>query len=378
MQFDNLKTWIEISKANLQYNISEFRRLVGRKKIAAVVKANAYGHGLSEIVGIIKDKVDWFGVDSLEEAIEIRNIGITKPILVMGYIPSGVIRDAIKNNISFVIYNESIVKKIISLNLKESAKVHLKIETGLNRQGVNGSDLISLVNSIKKTNGKIIIEGVYTHFANIEDTMDPSYALKQLERFNQALALLKKHKVNPEIVHCAASAAALLFSNTHFSMIRLGISLYGLWPSRETKIAVSLRKDKVNLKPVLSWKSVIIQIKEINVGESVGYGRTWFASRQTKVAIIPVGYSDGFDRKLSNTGKVLINSKYTPIIGRVAMNMMMVDVTDIPSKVGDSVTLIGKSGTNSISAEEIAEKLGTINYEVIARINPLISRLVTK
>jgi alanine racemase len=179
------------------------------------------------------------------------------------------------------------------------------------------------------------------------------------------------------LIHSAASAGTLLYPETHFSMVRVGFGIYGWWMSLETRVSILAQKRNLILKPVLTWKSIVAQIKQIDVGESVGYGQTWFATRKSKIAIIPVGYSEGYDRKLSNIGKVIINGKYATVIGRVAMNMIMIDVTDVKNvKLEDEVALLGNMDGLKISADEIAKKIGTINYEVVSRINPLLPRII--
>jgi alanine racemase len=372
------KTWVEISKSALLSNLRLFRKVAGPKvKIAAIVKANAYGHGLLEVVSVLKNQVDVFAVDKIEDALYIREKDKKATILVMGFVRKQNIKFLIDNNISFVAYRLDILKHISDLNLSKKAKIHIKVETGLNRQGVSGDELTKLLDFVKRHQSKIVLEGTYMHFANVEDTTDPTFGLKQLKAFNEALELVKDKGFSPVLIHSAASAAALLHKKSHFSMIRTGIGLYGLWPSPETKMTI-LRSNKNNvLKPALSWKSTIAQIKTIKKGESVSYGRTWKAKKTSKIAIIPLGYSDGLDRGLSNNGRVIVGSAFAPIIGRVAMNMIVVDVTNIMNVSPDAeVIIIGEKGKLKISTEDIAEKIGTINYEVIARISPLLPRII--
>jgi len=372
------KSWIEISKKALFHNIEVFRKSVGKNvKLAAVVKANAYGHGLKEIVPLLKNKVDVLAVDNIDEALTIRKIDDSIPVLVLGYITLENLFLPVENDISFVVYNMESLKKIVSLKMEKTAKIHLKIETGLNRQGVSESDLPEFLKFVKSHKNSIYLEGVYTHFANIEDTLDPSFAKKQLFEFNKALKTVRKEGFKPSMVHSAASAGALLYPETHFSMVRVGFGIYGWWMSLETRVSLLAQKKDLDLQPVLTWKSIVAQIKRINVGESVGYGQTWFATRKTKIAVIPVGYSDGYDRKLSNIGRVIINGTHALVIGRVAMNMIMVDVTDVKNiKLEDEVALLGNMDGLKVSADEIAKKIGTINYEVVSRISPLLPRIV--
>jgi len=375
------RTWIEISKSALVHNLRVFRKLVGPNvKIACIVKANAYGHGLKEIVLILNNtETDWFGVDSLEEALEIRTLKINKPILILGYTPLLKLGEAVENEISLTVYNKESLQKILSLKMEKKAKIHLKVETGLNRQGQKADEILDLAKLIIKNKDFFELEGLSTHFANIEDTLDSSFAFEQLRVFKETIRLLKKNKINPPIKHCAASAAAFLYPETHFNMIRVGISLYGLWPSKETQIALLSKKAKrkLSLKPVLTWKSVLAQVKTVDQGESVGYGRTWFTSRKSVIGIVPVGYYDGYDRKLSNNSRILINGQSAPVVGRVAMNMIMVDLTNLKKiKTETEVVLIGKNAENEISVDEFARRIGTINYEVVSRINPFLPRVV--
>ncbi|MDP3994445.1 MAG: alanine racemase [bacterium] len=366
------KSWIELSENAFVKNVRVFRKLIGNKVlICGVVKANAYGHGLGEVAQILKNTdVDWFAVDSVKDALLLRDLKTKKPVLILGYINLSDIGDLIRKDISFVVYNIETLKKIVELNLNKKAKIHLKIETGLNRQGVEGIELKEFVKFIKLHKDKIVPEGISMHFANIEDTKNPDFAKLQLKRFKERLREIEKQGVKFNIKHAAASAGIILYPDTHLDMVRVGIGLYGLFPSKETI-------KKVKLFPALSWKSIVAQIKTVDKGESVGYGRTWFAHRKSKIAVIPVGYFDGYDRKLSNRGKVIIKGLFASVVGRICMNMFMVDVTDILRvKLEDEVVLVGKQERNQITADELAEKIGTINYEVMARINPGIPRVI--
>jgi len=255
-------------------------------------------------------------------------------------------------------------------------KVDLKIETGTFRQGLEKEQLLKLVRIIKKY-PNIKIQGIHTHYANIEDTTNHDYAQKQLQKFKHIVDFLEKNNIKIPIKHTACSAAIILFPETYFDMVRLGIAMYGLWPSKETFISAKERKRKINLEPVLYWKTRIAQIKIIKAGTSVGYGLTEKVSRDSKIAILPVGYWDGYDRKLSNVGSVLIKGKKSRIIGRICMNMIIVDVSHINNvKPEDEVVLLGKQKMEKITAEELAQKAGTINYEIVTRINPLIPRII--
>jgi alanine racemase len=250
----------------------------------------------------------------------------------------------------------------------------LKLETGTNRQGIPFGELPGLARQIRTMPG-VLIEGAYTHFANIEDTLDPSFAERQLGKFRDALAALDQAGIRPPLIHAAATAGTLLYPETGFTMIRLGIGAYGIWPSRETQLAARERGRRITLTPVMTWKTRVAQIKTVEAGEHVSYGLTYQASHRMQVAVLPIGYYDGYDRKLSNCGRVLIRGRAVPVIGRVAMNMTMVDVTDVSAQPDDEVVLLGRQGSAEIRAEELAEKIGTIAYEVVSRINPRIPRV---
>jgi alanine racemase len=373
-----MKTWVEISKKNILHNIGEIRGLLSPEtKFMAVVKSNAYGHGLIEVAKIcaISKKVDWFGVDSVDEALAIRKAKIKLPILVLGYIPFPQLKDAIKNDISFVAYNNELLNYLEKIEIKKKAKVHLKIETGISRQGLHGDELISFVKKALK-NKNILIEGAYTHYANVDDTTDFSYAKKQLDAFNKSIEEVEK-LVKLQIKHTASSAATINYPETHFNAVRVGISLYGLWSSTETKLSSKERKVKIDLRPALTWKTLLVQVKKVARGTPIGYGLTEKVKRDSVIGILPVGYWDGFDRGLSNIAEVLIKGEKAKVLGRICMNMTIVDLTDIKgSKLFDEVVILGKQGSDEISADEMASKLGTINYEVVTRINPLIKRIL--
>jgi alanine racemase len=256
----------------------------------------------------------------------------------------------------------------------KTARVHLKIETGTNRQGVPPSAIVDFGRAVAALPG-IEIEGAYTHFANIEDTLDPTFAREQLERFEAALARLAGAGIRPREVHAAATAGILLYPETHFSMVRLGIGAYGIWPSRETRIAARERGWRLALEPALTWKTRIAQLKRITTGEYVGYGLSYQAGRPTTLAIIPVGYYEGYDRHLSGNGRAIVRGRAAPVVGRVAMNMTVLDVTDVTDAApDDEVVLLGRQGKVEVSADDLAGRIGTISYEVLARINPLLDR----
>ena len=372
-------TWIEIDSSAARHNINAFRGILPPgTALMVVVKANAYGHGLEVYAPIAAEIADWLGVNSLDEALAIRALGIQKPVAILGYTDPAYLDTVVANDFRQVVYRADTAAGLSKAaeNRHTTARIHLKLETGTNRQGVPLGILPDLVRQIRSMPG-LTIEGGYTHFANIEDTLDPSFAERQLDKFHQALKILKDEGVRLTQIHAAATAGTLLYPETAFSMVRLGIGAYGIWPSRETQLAARERGRKITLIPPLTWKTRVAQVKTVEAGEHVSYGLTYQASHQMQVAVLPVGYYDGYDRKLSNCGRVLIRGRAVPVIGRVAMNMTMVDVTDVAAQPDDEVVLLGRQGGAEIRAEELAEKIGTIAYEVVSRINPLIPRVVS-
>ncbi len=371
------KSWIEISKESLLHNLNSIKNLVGDDVLViCVVKANAYGHGLKEVVNILNETgANFFGVDSIEEGLQIRALGIKKPIIVLGYTSLENIEIAIKNDISLTVYSVESIKYIINSNFDKVAKVHIKVETGMGRQGLGQTEVLDLALLINQYKNQIYLEGVSTHFANADDTSDYEFTNLQISRYETTIKLLEKKGITPLLRHASASAGIILYKHARFNAVRLGVALYGLWPSRDTR--EKTESKTFNLKPVLTWKSTIAQVKEIKKGETVGYGRTWKANQNTKIAVIPSGYFDGYDRHLSSNSKVIINGKFAKVVGRIAMNMLMVDVSDLVNvSTADEVTLIGSEGEVEITADELAFRIGTINYEVVTRINPLLPRVI--
>jgi alanine racemase len=374
------KIWVEISRSALRHNLLELRRLVGPDvKLMSVVKSNAYGHGLPQVVRCVDRQADWFGVDSLPEALAVRQAGSKKPVLILGYTPSVWLKEAVQRGFSMTVYDPNTVERLARIaSPGRPAKIHLKIETGTSRQGILAEDLVPMARRIRR-HPQITVEGLSTHYANIEDTTDPSYAQSQLRRFEEAMRTLAGQKIVPTIRHTACSAAAMLYPETRFDLARTGISMYGLWPSEQTKKCLQTADKKAELRPALSWKTVVAQVKRLPKGTPISYGLTERLAKDSVVAVLPVGYWDGFDRGLSSQGSVLIRGRRAKVLGRVCMNMCVVDVSGIRG-VGpeDEVVLLGRQGRDRISAEETAAKIGTINYEVVTRINPALPRIIVK
>ena len=377
--------WIEISRSAYRKNLEFFKnRLMPGTDLSVVIKANAYGHGMLEIASLADEfGVKIFCVHSINEALALRKNGFRQRIVVLGPTIKCLAEAAVENDIEVVCYNIENLEIYESLAKKAGKifNIHLKLETGTNRQGISGSALFKFLEALKKCE-HVKLRAAYSHFANIEDTTDHSYAKMQIERFKNEVSLIRNAGFSGFDLHFASSAAATIFTKTHFNMIRLGIAQYGLWPSKETYLSYITEfghGDEHILTPVLSWKTVIGQIKKINAGDFVGYGCSHQMTRESTIAILPIGYSDGYDRHLSNQGYVLIHGKRAPVIGRIAMNLTTVDVTDIPeAAVEDEVVLIGSQGDQIIRAEDIASLAGTINYEVVARLPEHITRIIVE
>jgi alanine racemase len=368
-------TWVELDRAALLHNVCALKRLIAPAKFMAVVKGNAYGHGMAEIASAIAPHVDWFGVNSLEEAQGLRAAGIGQPVLIMGATPPERLAEVVRGGFRPVVYDHASAQALATAaaRLGRRAAVHLKVETGTNRLGARGAVARELATFIR-SQPALALEGVYTHFANVEDTLDNSYTEHQLRRYQEALADIGA--CDGLLTHTAATAAGVLYPQTRFGMVRVGIGLYGLWPSAQTAEAARRAGIDLDLRPVLSWKARVVHLNDVPLGEPVGYGCTYVATRPRRIAVLPVGYYEGFDRSLSNRGRVLIRGQVAPVVGRVAMNMTMVDVTDIPGvAVGDEAVIIGRQGDRSLTADDMATLLDTINYEVVTRINPTLPRV---
>jgi len=379
-------TWVEISKKALIHNLQTFRKLIGKDVVLApCVKANAYGHGLIECARVFERYgADYLCVNALYEAKTLRDAGIKIPILIIGYTPLSDLEDVAKlKDVELIVYNLETLTELRKSTLyhtvqgeNRSLKIHLKIETGNHRQGVAMKDIPDFIKAMKH-HPNVELKGVSTHFANLEDRVTHQYALYQLKQFNKAIHLLESEGFAPHFRHCANTAATILLPEAYFNFVRVGIGAYGLWPSDKTEMATKRAKIDITLKPALTWKTIVAQIKDVTKGSLIGYGCTYVMPKNGRIAVLPVGYYDGFVRLLSNRGYVLICGKKAPVIGRVCMNMVMADISHIPDvKLEDEVVLIGKQGKETITAEQVAELSHTINYEVTTRINERIPRIL--
>jgi alanine racemase len=311
-------------------------------------------------------------VDNIDEGLELRKAKVIAPILVFGYPELELIDKAVENDLTLTVYDRDTLRMISKsgILLKKPVKVHVKVETGMNRYGVMPFELMEFMNYLKHT-PKIELEGLYSHFASAQ-SRDKSYTFHQLGIFQKVTEDLKKAGYNIPLIHIANSAAALSIPSSQLDMVRLGICLYGLFPTPELGTFF-------DLLPALEWKSKIVSLKRIAGSEKVGYDGSYTTNGAIMIAVVPVGYADGYDRNLSNYAKVLVNGQRANVIGKICMRAFMIDVSNIENvKVGDEVILIGKQGEEQITAGELSGLLGTINYEVVSRISPALPRVYVK
>lgn len=364
------RTYAIIHLDALHANIRQAKERVGDNvKIMAIVKADAYGHGAIEVAKAIKDEVYGFAVATAREAVELREHGINNMILVLGYVCKAEYEEAIRNRITFAMLSEEMAKEVseCAVQMNESASCHIKINTGMNRIGFAADEAsVDEIERVCRMPG-LDCEGIFMHFATA-DSDDKTFSHIQFERFMKVINELADRGVNFRIRHCCNSAAIVDMPEYALDMVREGIILYGMHPSDEM-----LTEIKYN--PVMELKSHVIFVKELEAGEGISYGRTYITDRLTRVATVAIGYADGYPRSLSSKGYVLIHGKKAPILGRICMDQMMVDVTDIPDvKVEDVVTLIGKDGDEIITVEELAAISGKFDYEFVCGISQRVER----
>jgi len=355
-------TWTEINLDAIANNVKNIKQLIGEKKeLMAVVKGNAYGHDILEVSSVVlKNGASRLAVARLEEGIFLRNAGITVPILVLGLTLEQQVELLVSYNITPTVCKHETIEKLSKFAVKKdkTVKVHIKVDTGMGRIGIFPDHVLDFVKKVKALKN-IEIEGIFTHFS-VADEKDKTYTEEQFRKFMGVLSALKKEGIKISVKHVGNSATLLDFPHMWLDLVRPGISIYGLYPSTEVQ-------NTVKLIPAHSFKTQIVFLKELSAGEYISYGRTYTTTkRRTKVASLPVGYADGYNRLLSNQGEVLVRGRRFPVIGRVCMDQCIIDVTNIPQvKIGDEVVLWGRQGQEEINVEEIAEKIGTINYEIV-------------
>ncbi len=362
-------TRVEVDLKILKKNFEEIKKHVTNTKIMPILKANAYGHGLVRVAKLYQDlKADYLGVAVVEEGILLRQTGINIPILVLGGIWGNQIPLFIKHDLSITASSIDKINQIdeIAGQMKIKAKVHLKIDTGMERLGVHYYNAEKFLDAVYKCKN-IKVEGIFSHFAN-SDTENLEHAKLQLERFNEVLTFFVKHSIENPIRHISNSGGILQLPNANFDMVRPGILLYGVYPSINTK-------RTIQVKPALSWKSLVVYFKVIKPNHPVGYGSTWQTNHNVRAVTIPVGYGDGYFRTMSNKAKVLIRDNKYPVSGIISMDQIVVNIEQGSAYNGDEVILIGSDKKNSISVEEMAEWAGTIPYEILTNINTRVPRV---
>ncbi|MBI2355687.1 MAG: alanine racemase [Candidatus Doudnabacteria bacterium] len=371
-------TWIEVSQSALLHNAKQFRKVLKQTKLMAVVKSNAYGHGSFAVSETLESSVDWFGTANGTEALALRTSGIKKPILVLNYYDLVQVESLVARNVALVVYDLSQARAIskAAKKLKKKAKIHVKVGTGLSRLGIYARDAISFIKKVGRL-PNIEIKGLFSHFASSED--DPTFTELQLGHFRNIIEDLENNLIFIPLKHIACTSSALAFPESRYDLARIGIGIYGLESYKSIHSLVTKINPGFNLRRVLTWKTKILAVKDLPAGAYVGYGRSYRTPRKTKLATLPVGYNEGYDRKLSNLGEVLVGGKRCKIRGRVYMNLLSVDVTDVKNiKAGDEAVLIGKQGKEEIFVDELANVVGTISYEIVTRINPTIPRVLVK
>ena len=375
---------IELNNTAYQKNLSFLRTTFGKKvQISCVVKGNAYGHGVTEIVSMAYNNgITHFSVFDVEEAKIVKaELGDNATILVMGLVQDEDMEWVINNDIEFFVFDKGRLTKAAKTAKKTHKKaiIHIEVETGMNRTGFEKNELNTVIAFLKKEKEHVFLKGLCTHYAGAESIANYYRVDKQIKRFEDIYQYLCKNELKPEIRHSACSAASIMFPATRMDMVRVGIIQYGLWPSPEVFVNfLSTKKSKIDpLQRVIAWKSKIMSVKKVKIGEFIGYGTSFLAERKMKVAAIPIGYSHGYSRSLSNQGRVLIKGQQCIVVGSVNMNMMTVDVTNLESvKKDDEVVLIGSQNDISISIASFSDYSNQLNYELLTRISKTIPRKI--
>lgn len=367
--------WAEIDLDKAAYNMKNIKKIVGDKEVIAVVKADCYGHGADDLAPVfLENGASRLAVAILTEGIELRKKNITAPIMILGYTPLELSEELINNDIEQTVYDLEYAKKLSSLaeKLGKKAKIHIALDTGMGRIGfIPNEKSIEDVVEIASLKGIEII-GIFTHFSTA-DEYDKTYTNEQFKKIKDFIAELEKRNINIPLKHVSNSGAIMDMPETYLDAVRAGIILYGYYPSNE------VNKEKLDIKPILTLKTTISHVKEVEEGTSISYGRTFITKKKSKIATIPIGYADGYSRLLSGKAKVIINGKFAPVVGRICMDQCMIDVTDIGEvKVGDEVILLGEEGNLKFNADDFAEIMGTINYEITCMLKQRIPRVYIK
>ncbi len=368
-----MRTWAEINLDAITENFNNIKKQT-TSRIMAVIKADAYGHGIKEVASVLKDAgADYFGVATADEALELRKLGIDIDILTLGVIFNEDYHTMIENDICMTVVSRDDAEKMseIAVKLNKKARIHIKLDTGMGRIGfVAGYDDKKVLNEIQCISALegIKIEGIYSHMSRA-DEYDKTYSMEQFDKFKKLTNLLEEAGIDIPIKHIANSASLLTMRETHLDMVRLGIAVYGLLPSEETKA------DNINLKPAMMLKTKVTHIKTITHESPISYGGNYKAKAGQKIATIAIGYADGFSRILSGKAKVLVNGHFANVVGNICMDQSMIDVSHIDNiNIGDEVIIFGSDGNNTITVDSVAHLLGTINYEVVCSVSRRVPR----
>ena len=361
-------TWAEVNLTQLSQNLKAIRTHVAPAKVMIIVKANAYGHGLAEVSKHLAPQADYVGVAVLEEGIFLRELGVTTPIIVLGGIWGDQVPQYLQHDLTLTASSVERLEQIdaVAGKMGIKAKVHLKIDTGMERIGVHYYSARTIQEAALKC-VNVEVEGIFSHFANA-DASDLTHARLQLERFSEVLRFYDKNSLPMPIRHMANSAAILQLPESHLDMVRPGIMLYGVYPAADVVRSVEVR-------PALAWKSRVVYFKVVKPGHPVSYGSTWQSDHPVRIVTVPVGYGDGYFRNLSDKAQVIIRGKKYPQVGRVCMDQMMVNIESDSAFNGDEVTLMGEADGETITAQDLADWAGTIPYEILTNINTRVPRV---
>ncbi len=367
--------WAEINLDTIATNTKNIKKLIGDKELIAIVKADCYGHGAVDVVPtLLESGASRLAVAMLTEAVELRENNINAPIVILGYTPLYLGEELINYDIEQTVYDLDYAKELskIALSFNKKAKIHIAIDTGMGRIGfLPGDDTVKIINEVYNLEGLEVI-GIYSHFST-SDEKDKSYANEQLFKFKKVIADLKALGIEIPLKHISNSGAIIDMPETYLNGVRPGIILYGYYPSKEVS------NDNLSVKPALTLKAKVAHVKELHKDMYISYGKTFKTNKKTIVATLPIGYGDGYPRALSENAKVIVNGKFASILGRICMDQCMIDVTDIENvKTGDEVIILGEEGDLKFNAEDMAEALGTINYEILCRIKSRIPRVYIK
>lgn len=368
--------YAEIDLDAIAYNMKNIKNLAKDKEVIAVVKADCYGHGALDVVPtLLENGASRLAVAVLTEGIELRNDNINAPIMILGYTPSYLNEELIKYDLEQTVYDLDYAKELskTALSLNKKAKIHIAIDTGMGRIGFLPTEkAIDDICKICSLEGLEVI-GIFTHFST-SDEKDKEYTNEQFEKFKDLLKKLSNLNIEIPIKHVSNSGAIMDMPETYLDAVRAGIILYGYYPSNEVK------KENLSLKPALTLKATITRVQEMDAGMSISYGRTFKTKRRSLIATIPIGYADGYSRLLAKNAKVIINGQFAPIVGRICMDQCMIDITDINSdiKVGDEVIILGEQDGLRFNADNFAEIMGTINYEILCMLKYRIPRVYVK